>query len=178
MQPTKGQILINDPNYSMVKEKQQYLGVCPQFSILLDALNTYEHLTFYAQLKTGLPAKDIMLDVEQMVQSMGLGPLANEPIGKLSEGTKRRVSVAISFISNPTLVVLDEPSSGVDPVARRQIWDLIIKHKANRTVLLTTHHFDEAELLSDRIIILHKVCIASHVSKLAWECSPSLFVSG
>lgn len=87
---------------------------------------------------------------------MGLGLLANEPVQKLSEGTRRRVSVAIAFTYGPSLVVLDEPSSGVDPVARRQIWDLIIKHKKNRTILLTTHHFDEADLLSDRIIILHK----------------------
>lgn len=92
-----------------------------------------------------------------MTDSLGLGLLSNEPVANLSEGMRRRLCVAIAFIGKPKLVVLDEPSSGVDPVARRQIWDLVVRYKEGCTVLLTTHHLDEAELLSDRVVVLHKV---------------------
>lgn len=93
-----------------------------------------------------------------MIDSLSLGYLSNEPVNHLSEGMRRRLCVAIAFIGKPRLVVLDEPSSGVDPVARRQIWDLVIRYKEGCTVLLTTHYLDEAELLSDRVVVLHKVC--------------------
>ena len=73
---------------------------------------------------------------------------------ELSGGMKRKLSVAIAFIGNSTTVILDEPTAGVDPFARRAIWDLILKYKPGRTIVLSTHHLDEADLLSDRLAII------------------------
>lgn len=154
MPPTSGQITINN-EIVRASNSYQYLGVCPQASVLMDSLTPKEHLQFYAQLKTSLTPSQVEADVLNMIDSMGLGLLVNEPVSSLSEGMRRRLCVAIAFIGKPSLVVLDEPSSGVDPVARRHIWELILRHKEGRTVLLTTHYLDEAELLSDRVIVLH-----------------------
>ena len=73
---------------------------------------------------------------------------------ELSGGMKRKLSIAIAFIGNSTTVILDEPTAGVDPFARRAIWDLILKYKPGRTIVLSTHHLDEADLLSDRLAII------------------------
>lgn len=73
---------------------------------------------------------------------------------QLSGGMKRKLSIAIAFIGNSTTVILDEPTAGVDPFARRAIWDLILKYKPGRTIVLSTHHLDEADLLSDRLAII------------------------
>ncbi|CAF5199946.1 unnamed protein product, partial [Rotaria magnacalcarata] len=67
---------------------------------------------------------------------------------------KRKLSIAIAFIGNSTIVILDEPTAGVDPFARRAIWDLILKYKPGRTIVLSTHHLDEADLLCDRLAII------------------------
>ena len=75
----------------------------------------------------------------------------------LSEGMQRRVCVSLAFISGPDVVILDEPTAGVDPLARRHIWQLIERHRASRAIILTTHHLDEAEILGDKIAIMHKV---------------------
>jgi len=95
---------------------------------------------------------------------------ADMPVCKLSEGLRRRLCAAVAFVGGSAVVVLDEPTAGVDPVARRcvhtrvevclkgkirHIWDLIERHKAGRTILLTTHHLDEAEILCDRVAVLH-----------------------
>ena len=77
-------------------------------------------------------------------------------ISSLSGGVRRRVSVSIAFVAGSRTVILDEPTSGVDPMARRSIWEVIFKHRAGRTILLTTHYLDEADTLSDRIAIIHQ----------------------
>ena len=73
---------------------------------------------------------------------------------ELSGGMKRKLSIGIAFIGNSSTVILDEPTAGVDPYSRRAIWDLILKYKSNRTIVLSTHHLDEADLLSDEIAII------------------------
>lgn len=82
--------------------------------------------------------------------------LADVPIATLSEGMRRRICVALAFIGGSKVVILDEPTSGVDPIARRHIWDLITAFKKDRTIIFTTHHLDEAELLSDKVAIVHQ----------------------
>lgn len=99
--------------------------------------------------------------------SMELGHKEHEPVNRLSGGTRRRLCVALAFLGAPKLVILDEPGSGVDPAARRRIWRLIDKHRAGRTVLLSTHHLDEADMLSDVVVVMHNgriLCTGSPVS--------------
>ena len=91
-----------------------------------------------------------------MLHAMRMEDKAQTQCCRLSEGLRRRLSVAIAFTGGSRVVVLDEPTAGVDPAARRHIWDLILEHKADRTILICTHYMDEAELLCDKIAILHR----------------------
>ena len=92
----------------------------------------------------------------RLLSSMGLWVFQHERVSSLSGGVRRRVSVSIAFVAGSRTVILDEPTSGVDPCARRSIWEVIFKHRAGRTILLTTHYLDEADTLSDRIAIIHQ----------------------
>ena len=89
-----------------------------------------------------------------MLHDLSLEKKSNNYSTELSGGMKRKLSVAIAFIGHSSTVILDEPTAGVDPFARRAIWDLILKYKTNRTIVLSTHHLDEADLLSDRLAII------------------------
>lgn len=92
----------------------------------------------------------------RMMSSLELGRQEHEPVSRLSGGTRRRLCVALAFLGSPRLVILDEPGAGVDPAARRRIWRLIDQHRIGRTVLLSTHHLDEADMLSDTVVVMHK----------------------
>lgn len=102
-----------------------------------------------------------------MLASLELGRQEHEPVSRLSGGTKRRLCVALAFLGSPKLVILDEPGAGVDPAARRRIWRLIDQHRVDRTVLLSTHHLDEADMLSDTVVVMHRgkiLCTGSPLS--------------
>ena len=94
--------------------------------------------------------------LSRLLSSMGLWVFQHERVSSLSGGVRRRVSVSIAFVAGSRTVILDEPTSGVDPCARRSIWEVIFKHRAGRTILLTTHYLDEADTLSDRIAVIHQ----------------------
>jgi ATP-binding cassette subfamily A (ABC1) protein 2 len=100
------------------------------------------------------PAESIEDETKKMLGDLGLENKSNNYSNQLSGGMKRKLSIAIAFVGNSTTVILDEPTAGVDPYARRAIWDLILKYKSGRTIVLSTHHLDEADLLSDRLAII------------------------
>eukprot|EP00061_Rhincodon_typus_P010132 g34184.t1 len=89
-----------------------------------------------------------------MIEDLELSNKRHSLVQTLSGGMKRKLSVAIAFVGGSKAVILDEPTAGVDPYARRAIWDLILKYKQGRTILLSTHYMDEADLLGDRIAII------------------------
>lgn len=82
-----------------------------------------------------------------MLSSMGLWSVRHELVGSLSGGMKRRLSVALAFIGGSKVIILDEPTSSIDPNGRRVIWDVILKHRQGRTIILCTHHLDEADII-------------------------------
>ncbi|CAI9718098.1 ATP-binding cassette sub-family A member 2-like isoform X2 [Octopus vulgaris] len=129
------------------------LGMCPQHNVLFDKLTVKEHLWFYGQLK-GMKTEEIEREMEIMIQDIGLPRKKNCSVDCLSGGMQRKLSVAIAFVGGSRTVILDEPTAGVDPYARRAIWDLLVKYKNGRTILLSTHHMDEADILGDRIAII------------------------
>ncbi|XP_069922922.1 ATP-binding cassette sub-family A member 2 isoform X4 [Oryctolagus cuniculus] len=145
------------------------LGMCPQHNVLFDRLTVEEHLWFYSRLKSMAPA-EIRKEMDKMIEDLELSNKRHSLVQTLSGGTKRKLSVAIAFVGGSRAVILDEPTAGVDPYARRAIWDLILKYKPGRTILLSTHHMDEADLLGDRIAII------SH-GKLKC-CGSPLFLKG
>uniref|UniRef100_A0A8C2DMD2 ATP-binding cassette, sub-family A (ABC1), member 4b n=1 Tax=Cyprinus carpio TaxID=7962 RepID=A0A8C2DMD2_CYPCA len=134
---------------------QQSLGMCPQYNILFNHLTVEEHILFYSLLK-GRDRKEAMQEAENMLEDLGLPHKRNEEAQNLSGGMQRKLSVAMAFVGGSKVVILDEPTSGVDPYSRRSIWDLLLKYRTGRTVILSTHHMDEADLLSDRVAIISK----------------------
>ncbi|XP_077412566.1 retinal-specific phospholipid-transporting ATPase ABCA4 isoform X3 [Vanacampus margaritifer] len=131
------------------------LGMCPQYNILFNHLTVEEHILFYSLLK-GRTQAEAEKEVEDMLVDLGLPHKRDEEAQNLSGGMQRKLSVAMAFVGGSKVVILDEPTSGVDPYSRRSIWDLLLKYRSGRTVILSTHHMDEADLLSDRIAIISK----------------------
>ncbi|GMP33514.1 hypothetical protein CsSME_00006800 [Camellia sinensis var. sinensis] len=134
---------------------RKIIGVCPQFDILWDALSGREHLHLFARIK-GLPAASIESVAQKSLAEVKLTEAAKTRAGSYSGGMKRRLSVAISLIGDPKLVILDEPTTGMDPITRRHVWDIIENAKKGRAIVLTTHSMEEADILSDRIGIMAK----------------------
>ncbi|XP_035474924.1 retinal-specific phospholipid-transporting ATPase ABCA4 isoform X1 [Scophthalmus maximus] len=132
---------------------RQSLGMCPQHNILFRHMTVAEHILFYSLLK-GRPIAEAEEEVENMLQDLGLPHKRDELTQNLSGGMQRKLSVALAFVGGAKVVILDEPTSGVDPYSRRSIWDLLLKYRAGRTVIMSTHHMDEADLLSDRVAII------------------------
>uniref|UniRef100_A0A8C6VCT3 P-type phospholipid transporter n=1 Tax=Naja naja TaxID=35670 RepID=A0A8C6VCT3_NAJNA len=154
--PTSGTILIDGmDNQTHIDSIQQSLGMCPQNNILFKHLTVAEHIQFYAQLK-GRSKAEAKLETEKILEDIGLPHKRNEVAQNLSGGMQRKLSIAISFVGEAKVVVLDEPTSGVDPYSRRSIWDLLLKYRSGRTIILSTHHMDEADILGDRIAIVSR----------------------
>uniref|UniRef100_A0A8V1AE68 P-type phospholipid transporter n=2 Tax=Gallus gallus TaxID=9031 RepID=A0A8V1AE68_CHICK len=129
------------------------MGMCPQHNVLFDTLTVEEHIWFYGRLK-GLAEEQVQEEMEQLLQDTGLPHKRQEQTRNLSGGMQRKLSVAIAFVGGSKVVVLDEPTAGVDPYSRRSIWELLLKYRKGRTIILSTHYMDEAELLGDRIAII------------------------
>lgn len=183
---SKGSVFVNNLNLDdFGTEIRASLGFCPQFSIVWDELTTSEHLLFYSRIKgTRLFSEDIK-DKDDLLERIGfLSDSKKEhnkeiPIWKkifyfffpnerktkeLSGGMKRRCSIAIALVGNPSTVLLDEPTTGLDPVNRRGIWDIINREKTNKCIIFTTHSMEESDALGDRILIMKKgklKCIGS-----------------
>ncbi|XP_063962912.1 phospholipid-transporting ATPase ABCA1-like isoform X2 [Lytechinus pictus] len=154
--PTEGTAYIYGRDIrTSIDEIRQSLGMCPQHNVLFDRLTVAEHLWFYARLK-GATANDVAIEMEQMLQDLNLPHKRDEYSANLSGGMKRKLSIAIAFMAGSKTVILDEPTAGVDPYARREIWDLLSKYKTGRTIIMSTHHMDEADILGDRIAIIAK----------------------
>ncbi|XP_012866696.1 PREDICTED: ATP-binding cassette sub-family A member 3-like [Dipodomys ordii] len=152
--PSSGQAYINgyDISTDMVQIRKS-MGWCPQKDILFENLTVAEQLSFYAQLK-GLSPQKCPEEVKHMLYALNMEDKRNSPCKYLSGGMKRKLSIGIALIAGSKLLILDEPTSGMDAISRRAIWDLLQQQKSDRTILLTTHFMDEADLLGDRIAIM------------------------
>uniref|UniRef100_A0A1A9WA06 ABC transporter domain-containing protein n=1 Tax=Glossina brevipalpis TaxID=37001 RepID=A0A1A9WA06_9MUSC len=127
------------------------VGVCSQDNILIPNLTTREHLEMYAKIKL---QNGFAGEVEKTLKSLHFGQYENFQACQLSGGFQRRLCVAIAFLGSPNVVILDEPCNGVDAKARKDIWDLIERLRQGRAVIFATHFLDEAEHLSDNIVIM------------------------
>uniref|UniRef100_A0A452RDE6 ATP binding cassette subfamily A member 3 n=1 Tax=Ursus americanus TaxID=9643 RepID=A0A452RDE6_URSAM len=154
--PTSGRAYINGYEISQdMVQIRKSLGLCPQHDVLFDNLTVAEHLYFYAQLK-GLSRQKCPEEVQRMLHVLSLEDKQDSLSRFLSGGMKRKLSIGIALIAGSKVLMLDEPTSGMDAISRRAIWDLLQQHKSDRTVLLTTHFMDEADLLGDRVAIMAK----------------------
>lgn len=128
------------------------MGVCPQHNLLWETLTGREHLFFYGRLKN-LKGDALVKAVDHSLKSVNLshGNVGNKQVKKYSGGMKRRLSVAISLIGDPKVVFMDEPSTGLDPASRNNLWNVVREAKRDRAIILTTHSMEEAEVLCDRL---------------------------
>lgn len=153
-QPTSGEAFIGGFSLENELDKIQVsIGVCPQFDILWPELTVEEHLYFYARLKGVQPDKEDEV-VSKAISEVFLDKFRDFKTQELSGGMRRRLSVAISLVGNPKIIFLDEPSTGLDPENRRQLWDILSQSKGKRALVITTHSMEEADVLCSRIGII------------------------
>lgn len=153
--PSSGTAYLNGKDIrTEIDEARQSLGLCPQHNILFDELTVKEHIIFFARLKGMKGKREIADEVRRYVNILELKEKVNAQTHTLSGGMKRKLSIGIALCGDSKIVMCDEPSSGMDPAGRRALWDLLIAEKKGRTILLTTHHMDEADVLGDRIAIM------------------------
>ena len=155
--PSNGEIHVFGKEISgNFNELNKIFGYCPQFDAIFDHLTVYENLEFYARIK-GIRRNSVRDLVTSMIKEMSLNEFTNKIAGRLSGGNKRKLSVAVSMLGNPPIILLDEPSTGMDPEARRFMWSVIHKMSTKgrkSSVIMTTHSIDEAETLCKRMGIM------------------------
>ena len=159
VEPTSGKISILgqdiDKNFNDIRYR---IGYCPQQQALFNSLSVLEHLEFYAHLK-GLPSEMSSLLIEPVIHRLGIHKYRHVHAEKLSGGNKRKLQTAIAILGNPLIILLDEPSAGMDPGAKRFMWRVvanITKERTKSCVIITTHSMEEAEALSTKMGILVK----------------------
>ena len=152
--PTSGDATVG--GYSITREEDQVkrlIGVSPQETAVAPNLSVKENLALICGIH-GFSAKKTQARIEELSSQFSLNAVLERKAGKLSGGWQRRVSIAMALISEPSILFLDEPTLGLDVIARHELWDTIRALKGKITVILTTHYMEEAEALSDRIGIM------------------------
>jgi len=165
--PTKGRALVLGGDGADPKINSR-IGFLPEESYLYRYLNARETLDFYGRL-FGLPTKVRKMRIEALLDMVGLMAVANRPVGTFSKGMARRIGLAQALINDPDLLILDEPTTGLDPIGTRQIKDLVLKLvERGKTVLLCSHLLADVEDVCDRIAILYggKIQSQGHVRDL------------
>ncbi|XP_018325058.1 retinal-specific ATP-binding cassette transporter [Agrilus planipennis] len=159
IQLTSGEIEINGtiigPNSGNkdLDEIRNLLGLCPQQNLHFKDLTVFEHLLFFGMLR-GSDPKDVRIEAEDLLQKLNLNNKRNYMPSSLSGGMKRKLSLGMALIGHSKILILDEPTSGLDPEARREIWDMLLNFRGSRTIIISTHFMEEADVLGDRIAIM------------------------
>jgi ABC-2 type transport system ATP-binding protein len=152
--PTTGEIKIED--FDLIKDNmkiKEIINISPQETAIAPNLTVLENLQFM----TGVyQIKDKKEKIDELINIFKLEEVLNQKAKTLSGGWQRKVSIAISLINNPKILFLDEPTLGLDVIARRDLWEIIEELKGKITIILTTHYMEEAESLSDRVGIMSK----------------------
>ncbi|MBE6941320.1 MAG: ABC transporter ATP-binding protein [Ruminococcaceae bacterium] len=153
-QPTSGDALLN--GNSICKDAaavKTLIGVSPQETAVASGLTAYENLQLMCGAH-GFSKEKQNAKIAELTELLGLAPVIRRKAGKLSGGWQRRLSIAMALISEPEILFLDEPTLGLDALARSDLWELIRSLKGKVTIILTTHYMEEAEALSDRVAIM------------------------
>ncbi|OJD33415.1 abc transporter [Diplodia corticola] len=132
------------------------LGLCPQKNVMWDELTVFEHVKIFNRLKAPSSTRDSKEQITGLIRSCDLAHKVNAKAGTLSGGQKRKLQLAMMFTGGSRVCCVDEVSSGIDPLSRRKIWDILLAERGARTMLLTTHFLDEADFLSDFIVVLSR----------------------
>lgn len=151
--PGSGTITINGKSWDKhSSELHHIIGLTLQETRFLDKINVLETLNLFAAFYNSENSR-----IQEVLELVNLTQKKNARVNKLSGGQRQRLAIGISLLNKPKLLLLDEPTTGLDPNARREIWDILLnlREKYQTSMLLTTHYMEEAEYLCDRIIIMH-----------------------
>ena len=153
LRPSSGKVLINGKEVEDTDKRT--IGICPQELVLWENLTCYESLKLMGDMYE-VPKDVLNQKIEKLLKDLFLTDKANTVVSNLSGGMKRRLNLALAVIHEPEIVLLDEPSEGLDPQSRRVLWNYIrsLRDNDGKTVILTTHLMDEADRLSDRVAII------------------------
>ncbi|KFO12545.1 ATP-binding cassette sub-family A member 10, partial [Balearica regulorum gibbericeps] len=131
------------------EEIREMIGICPQFNLQFEVLTVKENLKTFAEIK-GIKSKEVEQEVQNILELLDISNVQDTQAEKLSGGQKRKLSIGIAMLGNPQVLFLDEPTAGLDPVSRHQVWSLLKEHRAGRVILFSTQFMDEADILADR----------------------------
>ncbi|KAF5280279.1 hypothetical protein FQR65_LT03087 [Abscondita terminalis] len=159
IKPTNGTVIYKNGD-------QTSIGFCPQHNLQYSSLTVEEHLNFFGKVKQFVNTNKFLKKSKELLELTNLTLKKTDLIGNLSEGMRRKLSISIALIGDSNIIILDEPSCGLDPEVRRDVWDFIIKLRGFHTVIVTTHLMEEAEVLSDQIIILDNGSITHYGTPL------------
>lgn len=153
--PSQGTALIDGRDItSDMKTIRQKLGFCPQYDIVYPELSVQDHIKFFGKLKN-IPKEEYEAYSDELFKQMKMDHALKTPAMALSGGMRRKLSITIAFLGNPSTVILDEPTSAIDPFSRRAIWDVVLSYRDKSTCIISTHYMQEADVLGDRIAIVN-----------------------
>uniref|UniRef100_A0A8C2S6R1 ABC transporter domain-containing protein n=1 Tax=Capra hircus TaxID=9925 RepID=A0A8C2S6R1_CAPHI len=153
---TEGSATIYNTQLSEIMDMEEIrncTGFCPQFNIYFDFLTVRENLRLFAKIK-GIPAKEVEQEVKGIVMELDMHDIQDVIAKELSGGQKRKLTFGIAVLGDPQVLLLDEPTAGLDPFSRHLVWNFLKERKTNHTILFTTQFMDEADILADRKVFL------------------------
>ncbi|KAK4473056.1 hypothetical protein MN116_004248 [Schistosoma mekongi] len=167
LQPTQGKIImhgqVTNQRFDVLRKM---LGYCPQYDILYDSLTVAEHINLFGSLK-GISSSSLNQKLDEYLHKLGLTDKRDEQACRLSGGQRRKLSLFLAFLGNSSVILLDEPTASLDPFSRRAVWNLLKTLRKGRTIILSSHHMYESELLADQISIISEgkvLCSGSSLS--------------
>ncbi len=149
---TSGEFIISGYNKNQMDEIKKLIDISPQETAVAKNLTVMENLEFFQDLYNQKDSDYL----NQIIDDLGLSEVINQRAKTLSGGYQRRLSIALGLISKPKILLLDEPTLGLDVIARRELWNIINKFKGKITIILTSHYLEEIEALCDRVAIMSK----------------------
>ncbi|KAH9371028.1 hypothetical protein HPB48_007792 [Haemaphysalis longicornis] len=151
---SSGKILVGGYDIkTCTRDARESIGYCPQDNILFDELTVEEHVMFFAIVK-GIPRDRARNEVVTVLYDSGLADHRSKKVMDLSLGLQRCLCTVMAIVGTPKVIILDEPTANVDPDARRDLWEMLMKLRRGCSVFLTTQHLDEAGVLGDRIAVM------------------------
>ncbi|NXE27421.1 ABCAA protein, partial [Ardeotis kori] len=150
--PSEGSATIYNYKLSEIGDREEIremVGICPQSNIQFEVLTVKENLKTFAEIK-GIKSKEVEQEVQNILELLDISNVQDTQAEKLSSGQKRKLSIGIAMLGNPQVLFLDEPTAGLDPLSRHQVWSLLKERRAGRVILFSTQFMDEADILADR----------------------------
>ncbi|NXP86192.1 ABCA9 protein, partial [Passerina amoena] len=150
--PSEGSATIYNYKLSEMGDREEIremIGICPQFNTQFEVLTVKENLKTFAEIK-GIKSKEVEQEVQKVLELLDISNIQDTQAEKLSGGQKRKLSIGIAMLGNPQVLLLDEPTAGLDPLSRHRVWSLLREQRAGRVILFSTQFMDEADILADR----------------------------